>query len=62
MIITKCPVCKSSKDNKGFNLVNLQLHITKKAQNEVWQKALGNIKQTPHFNHYKKNYGKKSKI
>lgn len=57
MIITKCQVCKTSKDNKGMTLVNLQLHITKKAQNEVWQKALGRIKQTPHFDYYKKPYG-----
>jgi len=56
MIRIKCPVCKTNKDNHGFNLVNLQLHITKKAQYEVWQKALDNTKKTPHFTYYKEHY------
>ncbi len=60
--IKKCPVCKVSKDNYGFNLVSMNNHITKKAKYEVWEKALGNMKTTPHFDYYLKNtYIKPSK-
>ncbi len=53
--IKKCPVCKVSKDKHGFTLVNLNSHITKKAHYEAWEKALGNMKKTPHFDYYVKN-------
>ena len=44
-----CPVCKKER------CFDIEKHVVQKARFEVWQKALGSKKETPHFDYYIKN-------
>jgi len=46
----KCPICNYSSFKNG-----LQKHVIQKARAELWQKAIGGNKKTPHFDYYYKN-------
>lgn len=53
----QCPFCKRwfhSSDAWGFNENAVKLHITKLAKIEVFATAIGDIRQKPHFDFYKK--------
>lgn len=45
-----CPICKEKYPDNS-----IRMHIFHRAKTEVWQKAIGIIKEVPHFNFYKKN-------
>ena len=49
MILTKCKICGQDifKDFKR--------HTIQRARYEVWQKSIGSLKKTPHFDYYFKN-------
>jgi len=49
MLKEKCPVCKK------ICFSDYRKHIVQKARFEVWQKAIGNYSETPHFDYYFKN-------
>jgi hypothetical protein len=50
-----CKICGADNNGFGYSEQNIKKHIVKCAYAEVWHKAIGAIKKTPHFNYYMKN-------
>lgn len=48
--LLRCPCCGAK-----FADQSIRMHVYHIARSEVWQKALGTIKGTPHFDLYKKS-------
>lgn len=52
----QCPVCKrwTSSYYNGYTTQGIRLHISKTGKSEAIAKALGEMKETPHFAFWKK--------
>lgn len=48
--LLQCPCCE-----KKFADQSIRMHVYHSARAEVWQKAIGHIKKTPHFDLYMKS-------
>lgn len=46
----KCPICKHK-----YHINNIKMHLYHTSKTEVWNKALGMVTKTPHFDLYKKH-------